>query len=228
MAEDSSGSRRLALHFLGVRRAIGFVGLALPLVLLVGGWLVFGMALEPTISDYHGTPMRDVFVGMLCAIGVFLWAYRGYGAEDLFASQFAGTFALVVALFPNVGATSTVHFAAAALFFVTLALMSIFLFTKSKDPKGQRPAGKRHRNAVYVACGVGIFACLAAIVVYKVWLEAAVDGLAAIGPVFWLESLAVWFFAASWIVKGEALQGTLVPDRVQRFFQAEDTDASST
>jgi hypothetical protein len=208
----------LALDFIAVRRAIGIVGGLLPLVLLVGGTLVFRLGLEPSISHYHGTGMRNVFVGLLSAVGVFLLSYRGYGARDWFAGQFAGSFALLVAVFPNTGKTTAVHFTAAALFFVILALTSLLLFTRSSESKEDQPNGKRRRNVVYIVCGWGILGCVALIAAYNLFLEGRSSGLDSAGPVFWLEALAIWFFALSWLVKGDALESALAPRKVREFF----------
>lgn len=68
----------LVVSYLGVRRAIGAIGLLLPIVLGPVGWLVFGIEIQDNMSSYYHTPLRDVFVGSMCAIGIFLFCYRGY------------------------------------------------------------------------------------------------------------------------------------------------------
>jgi hypothetical protein len=214
MASDAD--QRLALDYVGVRRAVGIVGAILPLALLVGGYVAWG-GLRPSISHYHGTGLRDVFVGLLCAVGVFLFSYQGFRKGDYYAGPVAGALAVAVAFFPNTGRTTTLHFAAAAGFFVVLALTSLLLFTRSSvEDKERRPKGKRRRNAVYLACGWGILACLALIAAYKAFLDGG--ALDAWAPVFWLEAIAIWFFAASWLVKGEALRTPAVPRPVREFF----------
>jgi hypothetical protein len=212
----------LALDYLAVRKLVGLLGLLLPFALLFFGRVLFGMGTAPTISDYHGTPVRDVFVGILCATGVFLWSYRRHAREDGYASQFAGLFAVVVALFPNTGSTAPVHLAAAFLFFFTLALLSIFRFTKFEPGTAKEDASgdKLHRNVVYLVCGWGILLCLALIGAYLAWLKGPMPWLGEAGIVFWLESAAVWFFGVSWLVKGDALAGALVPKPVKTFFHA--------
>jgi len=42
------------------------------------GWFVFGIEIQDNISTYYYTPLRDVIVGAMCAIGIFLFCYRGY------------------------------------------------------------------------------------------------------------------------------------------------------
>jgi hypothetical protein len=217
-----SPERDLALNYLALRKLVGALGLALPFALLLGGRLLFGLRQQETISHYHDAGMRDVFVGLLCALGVFLLAYRGYGPKDFHASRIAGVAAIVVAVFPHArpeaGAPGfylpVVHFAAAGVFFVTVALTSIFLFTKSDQPKEAQPLGKRRRNAVYLVCGWGILASIALI-----GLDAALAPLALpTGSVFWLETLAVLFFGAAWMAKGGVLESSLATPPVQAFF----------
>src|SRR6266699_115645 len=62
-----------------LRRAVGFIGVGLPFVLALGDILIFhGDGVRRSVSSYYHTPMRGVLVGALWAIGVFLFAYKGY------------------------------------------------------------------------------------------------------------------------------------------------------
>lgn len=45
--------------------------------------------------------MRDVMVGILFALGVFLFSYKGYGREDDVAGNLARLFVIGTALFPT-------------------------------------------------------------------------------------------------------------------------------
>lgn len=225
------------VHMQTLRRAVGVVALALPFALLVGGNLralllhgdVGGQGgwVERSISAYFHTGMREVFVGSLSAIAVFLVCYKGYERRDDLAANLAGLCALVVALFPTherpqaathggapapdsvtlfsgpAGAdpefVSKVHFAAAALFFVTLAVMSLYLFTRS-DQVTPTPQ-KRLRNKVYVTCGVTILVCIALIAAGKLGFDEQFEAQTRF--VFWLESVAVIAFGFSWLTKAE-------------------------
>ena len=75
--------------------------IALPAFLLittvVGGWMLGDFA--DSISANYGTPLRDIFVGVLVAIGACLIAYRGRPVEDL-ALNIAGFYAMFVAFVP--------------------------------------------------------------------------------------------------------------------------------
>ena len=206
---NGTASQSLVISYLVLRRFIGFLGIGLPLVLAIGGWWVFSLGIQSSISAYYHTPMGDVFVGTLCAIGVFLMSYKGYERKDDIAGDLACIFAIGVALVPtapDLGATplqelmGTIHLVFASAFFLTLAWFSLFLFTKS-DPSLPPTPRKRQRNAVYRLCGILMLLCLAGIVLVKI-----VPGFGQSGnPVYWLEALAITAFGLSWLVKGEAI-----------------------
>src|ERR1700743_3976263 len=67
----------LVVSYFGLRRAIGVSGLLLPIVLWPVGWWLFKVPVQDNMSSYYYTPLRDVFVGTMFAIGVFLFCYRG-------------------------------------------------------------------------------------------------------------------------------------------------------
>lgn len=211
MNQQSDPQGSLVVSYLGLRKAVGIIGCALPFVLAFGKILFQGPGLQESISGYYYTDLRDVFVGSLCAIGVFLMSCRGYDRRDEIAGRFACVFAIGVTLFPTtpyVGATSqdkligALHLSLAALLFLTLAYFSLAQFTKTgpdKDPTRQ----KRQRNIVYRVCGYTILVCIFLIVVVKLPpVKTVVEPLT---PVFWLESLAVVAFGVAWLVKGETI-----------------------
>src|SRR5689334_5098109 len=81
----------LLISYLTLRKIVGLLGVFLPAVLAVGNMLMRGgWYMQPSISDYYYTEMRDVFVGMLCAVALFLLSYKGYDSRDRNASLFAG------------------------------------------------------------------------------------------------------------------------------------------
>lgn len=75
--------------------------IALPVFLLIttviGGWMLGDFA--DSISANYATPLRDIFVGVLVAIGACLIVYRGNPVEDL-ALNVAGFYAMFVAFVP--------------------------------------------------------------------------------------------------------------------------------
>ena len=194
------------VSYLTLRRVVGVLGVLLP-VLLALGCPVLGSCtgLQDSISDYYGTAMRDILVGILFVIGWFLFTYRGYERKDDIAGDLACVFALGVALFPGTSVSNvirTVHFLCATGLFLVLAYFSLCLFTKTKKGVPMTPE-KKIRNGIYKVSGVIMLVCIASIALYYTFLRET--PVSAIKPVFWLESLALWAFGWSWFVKGETL-----------------------
>lgn len=231
MADQSGISQKahndLVLSFLAVRRAIGTLGFFLPLALLVYG-LAAGELL-PSLSAAYYSPMREVFVGTLIAQAVFLWSYEGFrpDAGDLVSDKMTARVAAVaialVALAPTcigkdscdlpAGTTCTllqcvlkpplsslVHLVAAAVFFGALAVYCLVLFTKGAMDGAEKDAS----NRIYRICGWTIIVSIGLVgVLFATGWD---DRLASLRPVFWLESVATFAFATSWMVKGDALK----------------------
>jgi len=211
MNRPSGPNGSLVLSYLGLRKAVGIIGTALPFVLALGKILLEGPGIQSSISSYYHTGMRDVFVGSLCAIAVFLISYHGYEQKDDIAGDLACVFALGVALFPTtpeinvtprdkfVGA---LHLLSAASFFLTLAFFSLVLFRKT-DPTKAPTRKKLQRNTIYTVCGYTILACIVLSVIAG--LVSSDSPVQRLHPVFWLESVAVVAFGVSWLTKGEAI-----------------------
>ena len=87
--------QELVHSFLALRKAVGFIGMALPFALLA----VHGGALASVSQGFY-TSGGALFVAGVCAIGIFLLFYRGYEREDRIASFVAGAAALVVGQVP--------------------------------------------------------------------------------------------------------------------------------
>lgn len=201
---------RHTYSYLALRNTVGWIGILLPFILMLGVFLIFnGNIIHESISHYYHTGMRNVFVGAICAIALFMFFYSGYDIWDNLAGHMAGIFAIGVAWFPvtEVGDSDIIgiiHFVSATLFFLILAVFSLFLFTKTNKKKDPTPR-KLIRNKIYIACGIIIIACLIAIAIYH---NIAHDDNSKSSFVFWTETVALVTFGVSWITKGE----TLYPD----------------
>lgn len=95
----------LVKSYVSVRRALGFLGLFLPPLLLLVAALTSEVA-QSSISAYYYGAAGNILVGTLCAMSVFLWSYVGYEADDNFpsdklVSRLAAAAALVVAFVPT-------------------------------------------------------------------------------------------------------------------------------
>ena len=212
----------LLIHYLTLRKSIGLLGIFLPLVLIFGvKFLTNCNTLQDSISDYYYTKMGHYMTGTLCAVSLFMFSYKGYGPQDLWAGRGASLFALGVAFFPcsNFKPLSAckvlmlegdkvinlVHFVSAVCLFLILSFFCLFLFTKSSGHPTNR---KKQRNVVYKICGVIILLSIILIFLYSV-IPALQKQFREYKPVFWLEALALLAFGLSWLTKGEGL----LPDK---------------
>lgn len=184
--------------------------MTLPFILVIGKMILESSGIQSSISSYYYTVMRDVFVGGLCAIGVFLASYRGYERKDNIAGNLACIFALGTAFFPTspeINTTSSLigiaHYVFAAGLFLTLAYFSLALFRKT-NPNTTLTPRKEKRNKVYAICGYAILLCIFLIALVKNMPD-YYSVLQNYSPVFWLESTALIAFGISWFVKGETI-----------------------
>jgi hypothetical protein len=215
------------MSYLELRRAVGILGMALPVIMIFGAFLLYDCRdVQRSISAYYHTPMRNYFVGTICAIALFLFAYRGYDWRDRAAGKLGAFFAVLVAFFPTAlehatpciplpidnGYINTVHFISAGLFFLVISFFSLFLFTIKKKPVTRK---KILRNRLYYIFGSGMLICLALIVTYYFYLEDRFPVLVNYDPIFWLEAIALWFFGISWLIKGETILKDPLNDRTQ-------------
>ena len=215
--EDHPNAKLLDVALL--RTTLGYLGMGLPPVLLLGGCFIFREGLRDSLSSYYHSGMGDVFVGVLWVLGILLFAYKGYTRWDRYAGYAACVSAVGVAIFPTstgsdspgngeIFSISTLHFICAAALFSTLIYFSGFSFTqKRKDKKPTK--GKKRRNVVYVGCAIVMTGCMLLIGIYKIWFEGPPSSSPSSSgwfkPVFWLESIAVMVFGVSWFTKGESL-----------------------
>jgi hypothetical protein len=218
----------LLISYMTLRKTIGVLGTTLPFIVSLGGLIIFQTKLQGSISSYYYTGMRDVFVGTLWAIGIFLFAYKGYDRIDNMTGNLACIFAIGITLFPttpegpdiivtnNARIIGYVHMGFAALFFGTLSYFSLVLFTKTqKNSASPMTARKQQRNAVYVVCGYIMLVCIVLMAIYSFLPSQSVAFLSSAHPIYWLEALAIVAFGVSWLIKGE----TILKDGNQFWYQ---------
>jgi hypothetical protein len=97
----SPAKNELSIHYMLLRRIVGGIGTLLPIVLIVGNTISSTTPRPDSMSGYYYTDMRNIFVGSLCALGVFLVAYYGYDNVDLWVTNIAGFGAIGVAFCPT-------------------------------------------------------------------------------------------------------------------------------
>lgn len=180
-----------------LRCTIGWLGIILPwlVVLLIGFF-------PPSISFTWYTNACTPFMIILGSAGLLLFNYKGYDWIDDVLCTSAGIFALGICLFPCEVSTNTyglvtgtflipmatsglIHNISAGGFFVILAFMSIFRFTKTS--KTTIDTRKKIRNIIFIVCGVGMIISFV---------------MLACGMNVWLvEAIALFFFGVSWLTK---------------------------
>lgn len=203
-----------------IRRAIGYLGIALP-VLLVGLSLIpfFKTELQPSISDYYYTNLRDIFSGTLAAVGLFMISYKGHDnpsilKNDQLLTNIAGIMAVGVALIPvtsefepqkiytfipyNYYWLGWLHYIFAALLFGIFALLAINVFTIGQKKTEDIPQSFINENNIYRFCGSAILVLIFLIPVSEELELFEYSTLI-------LESLALFFFGSAWLIKGRAL-----------------------
>lgn len=194
-----------ALSYRNMRAITGYVGLTLPVVLLIAGGV--DGHFESSLSAYYYTKVGNVFTGALCVIGVFLLAYRLTAwAVDNVATTLAGIAALGVAFFHAAPGNATlsqlrladVHLACAATLFILLGAISLFLFPRDVLPD------QRWRANWYRALGALIWLSIALMPTLSSLASSFYDREHVF---FILETACVMAFAASFILKGHGQPG---------------------
>ena len=203
-----------------LRRAIGYPGIALP-VLLVGLSFIpfFKTEVQPSISDYYYTNLRDIYTGTLAAVGLFMICYKGYGnrlfwKNDQLLTNIAGITAIGVALIPVTPEVAPqeiftlipydfpwlgwLHYIFAALLFGIFALLVINVFTIGQNESQEIPVSTFNENNIYRFCGSAIIVLIFLIPVSENLNLFYYSTLV-------LESLALFFFGTAWLIKGRAL-----------------------
>lgn len=221
----SESTRTLVVSYLGVRRAIGVIGFLLPIALVPLGWLLFGVELQDNLSSYYHTPVRDVFVGGMCAISCFLFCYRGYDWIERWTGYCGSAAALGVALFP-LDANSDplfqrtmvgyLHTVSGGAFFLTLAFYSLYHFPKSQPAPGE-DALVRSRNLIYRSSGIVILLSMLAMGSYLILLPANLKAeFNRYNFLLWMEWIAVWAFATAWLTKGHVIVADIAVDLITK------------
>ena len=201
-------SNSVTINTKRMRIMIGILGMLLP-------WLVALITLSwpQSISiTYYSLFAVGTFMVVLGSAGILLVNYKGYEKIDDITATIAGIFGILICLFPMTylpdPATKTgvlhlpsnisniFHCISASVFFITLAFMSFFLFTKTA---GEMTKQKKIKNIIYRVCGIGMLVSFLFIV-----LATIIPGFGPYNLTWIVEAVALFFFGASWIVKSDA------------------------
>jgi hypothetical protein len=208
--------RPWVLSYFAQRRIAGWIGILLPIIVLLITTTTGDHNLPDSISASYYTFARNYFVGSLCAVGVFLISGVGYD-EDRLLSFFAGAMAFAVAFspcrppqgsgIPIYGDSNVIHGIAAASLFLDLGWTCLYRFTRtnnqqspSASPQTLTPR-KRQRNGVYRFCGIVMFASMAVDACGTLYARIHHTDTGHLALV--VEWLCLWMFGVAWLIKGQ-------------------------
>ncbi|MHA7056514.1 hypothetical protein ACWGOQ_0004800 [Aquimarina sp. M1] len=204
-----------------LRKTIGVLGLALPILLLVAH-----QELLSSMSHYYYTAGGVFFILILSAFGLILINYRGYPKKegellsDRLITTIAGICILITVLVPTKsenplgtlfftdapylfghqsnGLLGAIHLLSAASFFFLLGYMSFYKFVLNHEASSAR-------NRLFRRSGMIVWASVAALIVIFAIEKLLKINMDEILPAytFWLEWVAVYAFAVAWLVKGK-------------------------
>jgi hypothetical protein len=209
----------LQAHMLSTYNSLRFgmfvIAAAAPIVIVLWGFLfhvdwlnsISAYYFAPTADKwvYSAYPTRVLFVGILFALGSFLYLYKGFSTRENVALNCAGACALGVALFPMYRETgylpfsNILHFSFAILLFVCMAYTAIFCHEDTLRFVTDVNRRKHYKVVYHV---IGLFMGLFPLV----GLIMAVIFNAMQRHVFWIEAAGIWAFAAYWFIKSKELE----------------------
>lgn len=227
-------SRHFSGTYFSLRMGLTGLALAFPFVLYAYGKLRHGLDLQPSMSAYFWAatagqcaafPMRTIFVGFLFAIGVGLYAYKGFTQLENWLLNVAGICAALVAIFPEtitieeakgdpriaqlfqscpaVEAWANqpavpVHLYAAVMLFVLLAIVAWFCAEKSLEFAPETVDEVWFRRAYKtIAIAMVLFPLVGFVVAYALDLRTH--------KVFFIEAAGVLTFGTYWAFKTREL-----------------------
>ena len=158
-----------------------------------------------SISATYFANSNMCMIGALCLCAFFLFTYQGYDLGDRLFTSIAAIAALLIVAFPcsargtdaHLGLfalpsniSNTIHGVAAAVLFLSFALMILTQFTKG---------GRKKRNILYYICGIIMLIAMVFVVIsmYCNW----VPYMTMILEIVMLEA-----FAIAWIVKSNIIK----------------------
>lgn len=203
-----------------IRRTIGYLGISLPIILVLLSFVdFFETPVQPSISHYYYTNLREIFTGTLAAVGLFLIRYKGHGnisiwKNDNLLTNIAGIMALGVALVPtnpnhlsekiytlipsNQEWLGFLHYGFAGMLFLIFSLLAINVFTIGQETESNAPKSILNENNIYKFCGYSI-------IVFIILVPVSDKFQLFSNSTLLFEALSLFVFGIAWLIKGRAL-----------------------
>jgi len=207
-------TKHITLTYVNLRVGMALLAFSLPVILIL--WSAFtGGEILPSISAYYHTPMRDLFVGTLVAIGVSLYLYKGFSDKENKALNCAGIFAVGVAFLPTcvpelAGMTDQVcnqglrcvvkwlHRISAFMFFIPVAYVSTF---RGNDTVELIEDDQIRKQYLRLYRCIGPLMIILPIVAAIFFVVKGSDS-----TIFFVETAAIFAFALFWLTKVKELK----------------------
>jgi hypothetical protein len=202
--------RNMMSTYFTLRLGIVLLSFALPLILLIYSLVTHGRLVESSMSAFYsadGGAMRNWFVGILWAIGFFLILYQGFSPLEDWLLNFAGGFAVLIAMTPcncagqEVLDKSKAHTTFAVLFFACMVGVCLFCARDTITLLPKKSDQDKFKRTYYT---IAFFLFVSPLAALAVAYFARAQG----SLLFFIESFAVWVFAAYWVTKSAEIRIT--------------------
>jgi len=216
LARIATRTSQVENSFLAQRRGMALLGAIFPAAFLASSFLLRRTGFQTSISAYYWTfdLERNFFVGVLCAIGIFLALYKGYTRFEDWVLNAAGVCAVGVAFFPIdrsgdcVSSGISAHGAFAVAFFACIAYICVSMSEKSLE--GVADPGKQAKfRWAYKLCAGVMIACTALAVLSRLLPKDYIQRLCEHHAIFWLEAAGIWTFSFFWYIKTRELDPSI-------------------
>ena len=217
-------NERIFRTYQNLRVALCVLGALLPFLVMGADYLdLKRLAPRGSISAYYHSPhslTRDIFVGELFVIGIFLFLYRGYSTRENLVLDVGGLMLLGVAIFPTTpqampatltfieriayhnfpvaGVNLTIHGICAIGFFLAIAYVATF---RSKDSLEKGNPLTPMLTKIYCALGALMIIAPVGAFIFATWTTIGIG-------IFLSETAGILVFAVYWAVKTWEFFGT--------------------
>jgi hypothetical protein len=222
MARNSLQENMLATYT-SLRLGMAAIAAATPIIVVLWGKL-FDVDWQASISAYYFAPRgnqweysyypcRVFFVGILFALGTFLYLYKGLSKSENRALNIAGLCAIGVALCPMYAEKNYIpfsnyaHFMFAFVLFLCMAYTAVFCSESSLKYLTDQQLRSTLRRIYHIIAILMIFFPALGIVLAGIF-QVQTD------RVYWIEAVGIWTFAAYWAVKSWELWKSEADEKV--------------
>lgn len=196
--------------YIAIRKSIGYLGVLLPFLLVLGGLVFNKGSIEFSLSAYYHNNLGDIFVLVMGASGMLLVAYRGREKIIRGLTTAGGILALLIILFPTEvegvpapygvfnlqpGLSGTLHMIFAIAFFIVLGIISFWRFTDhTEDTEPER----LEKDRLYRLFGLTSFICAFLYFLVAIFLR----GTMRFYPILIIEIIGLEAMGLTWLIKG--------------------------